>query len=199
MTTATSTISATARALLDGAQQKFAAAEARTEAGGLGWWPPDGKHENLVLSLVIEDAEAELPNSGGRKIPCARVYPTYQLTEAGKVSAGVAPDEPGEWRGDSISVYSDADFAALPENWQTAVGISYDRLKGHLKTLLRLSDAELSAMPLGALAVQAQEKLAAAPAVCVVQCQTRVQKKNIAPGATPKQYKSDYICELSSG
>ena len=155
----------------------FQSADANTGEGALGWWPDEGVNESFVIDLNVKDATMKLKD--GQTVPAMSVQFIYQLMQ----DPGAPDGTPRRWNG--APFLFPADLSAISdEKTQTRIRMETERIKGHLKVILRRDPKDLPA----ALTDCAKRVADASNPVAVrVNCQ---YDKNPVTGKT---YKKEFI------
>ncbi|MGA1752729.1 MAG: hypothetical protein ACO395_05125 [Pontimonas sp.] len=150
-------------------------ASADTGNGAGGWWPEEGQHTCIILSVT--NSPATFRTGDGQEFPSTLISFRYQLME----DPG-SPGEPREFEGAPINLPNDPSQVTA-ENQQTRIRIELQRLKGHLSTILGGPSAMTNNLPVdlasAAKAVEGQDK------AFVVNCQ--YQNRN------GKTYRKDFL------
>jgi len=187
-----------ALSLLAGFNTAYAEANANNGEGGLGEWPPSGKHACTVLDIILTPmtgAKAQKfkdKKDGNREhiFDGVNVHLLYRCNDV--IPTQKDPSKPLEWKGSSMFIPSNP--SAIPAGLSWVKEIAASRLKGHLSVINGQTSTNIMADLQSAMA-----RVKSSPVSVLVRCDERISPQTAeqkASGKSPYVNKEEFLLEL---
>lgn len=186
------TTTANALSMLAGFNSAYSEATANNGEGGLGEWPPHGKHACAITSITIKPDKKKVRNKQtglDMEFDGATVQFHYRCNDV--IPTQKDPSQPLEWKGAPFFLPSNP--SAIPENLSWLKTMAADRLKGHLACVNGAVGTNIQ----GDLQA-AMTKVASQQVHAIVYCEYRDGKQSAedkAKGNAAPQYKTEFLTE----
>lgn len=183
---------ASALSLLAGFNTAYNDATANNGEGGLGEWPPHGKHPCAVTSITVKAETKKMKDKKtgiDHEFPGLAVQFHYRCNDV--IPTQKDPSTPLEWKG--APFFLAANPAAVPAGLSWLITMNAERLKGHLVCVNGAVGTNIQADLQAAIAKVSSQQVHA-----VVFCEYRDGKQSAddkASGKAAPQYKTEFLTE----
>lgn len=187
---------ASALSMLAGFNKAYSDANANNGEGGLGEWPPHGKHACAITSISIKpDTKKARNKATGQDMEFKGVTVQFHYRCNDVIPTQKDPSQPLEWKG--APFFLPANPAEVPETLSWLKTMPADRLKGHLACINGSASPNIQADLQAAMAKVTSEQVHA-----IVFCEYRPGKQSAedkAAGKAAPEYKTEFLTESIAG